>query len=256
MARPQRCRRICKEPLFDSFSPCGRDAGDAVMLSVDEFEVIRLVDYEKNTHEQCAALMDISRTTVTEIYESARFKLADSIVNGKRLIIGGGNYRLCDGTGVTGCGERCHITASYGEVLLKEKGESIMRVAVTYENGQVFQHFGHTKQFKVFDISDGNIVSSQMLDASGSGHGALATFLFTNKVDTLICGGIGGGAKTALANAGISLYGGVTGSADEAAEAFIKGSLLFDPLAECKDHDGHHHHGGHACGGHNCGEHK
>ena len=133
-----------------------------------------------------------------------------------------------------------------------------MRVAVTYENGQVFQHYGHTKQFKVFDFSDGDIVSSEIIDATGSGHGALAGFLSANKVDALICGGIGGGAKTALTEAGIKFYGGVKGSADKAASDFSKGSLLYDPFASCSDSHGHHHHHhdkDHDCNDHACGEH-
>jgi predicted DNA-binding protein (UPF0251 family)/predicted Fe-Mo cluster-binding NifX family protein len=220
----------------------GEGGQTPVVLTLDEYEAVRLLDYCGLTQEECAIRMEVSRTTVTAIYDSARKKLAEVLVCGRGLRVYGGNVRL-----------ELDLPT---DLALPKKGSDTMRIAVTYENGQVFQHFGHTKQFKVFDISDGNIVSSQMLDASGSGHGALATFLFTNKVDTLICGGIGGGAKTALANAGISLYGGVTGSADEAAKAFADGRLSFDPLAECKDHDGHHHHGGHACGGHIFGEHK
>ena len=97
-----------------------------------------------------------------------------------------------------------------------------MRVAVTYENGQIFQHFGHTEQFKVYDITDGVITSSEVVDTNGSGHGALAGVLSALQVDALICGGIGGGAQAALAAAGIKLYGGVSGGADEAVEALLK----------------------------------
>lgn len=107
MARPQRCRRICQEPEHRKFSPEGQDCSCQVVLTVDEFEVLRLVDYEKKTHEQCAKQMDISRTTATEIYENARFKLADSLVNGKRLVIGGGSYRICDGSALCFCGKFC-----------------------------------------------------------------------------------------------------------------------------------------------------
>lgn len=77
------------------------------MLTVDEFETVRLIDLEKKTHEQCALQMDISRTTVTEIYETARFKIADSLVNGKTIVISGGNYRLCGGAESRCCGEKC-----------------------------------------------------------------------------------------------------------------------------------------------------
>lgn len=98
MARPSRCRRVCTEPAYDGFMPIGIPCGEITILTVDEYEVIRLIDLERLTHEQCGQQMDISRTTVTEIYESARAKIADSIVYGKPLRIAGGHYRLCDGS--------------------------------------------------------------------------------------------------------------------------------------------------------------
>ena len=143
MPRPSRRRRVCAEPCFDSFAPCGQGGRERVQLTVDEFEAIRLVDLEKQTHEGCAALMGVSRTTVTEIYERARYKLADCIVNGKTLWIGGGNYHLCDGATKLCCGRRCHRAAD------QPQGGNRMKIAVTYENGQIFQHFGHTEQLQV-----------------------------------------------------------------------------------------------------------
>ena len=131
-----------------------------------------------------------------------------------------------------------------------------MRIAVTYENGQVFQHFGHTGQFKLYDVEDGKIVSSQIVDTNGSGHGALAGFLNMANADVLICGGIGMGARMALAEAGIKLFGGVQGDADAAAQAFVDGKLEYDPDARC-DHHGHEEqhdcgHGDHECGHGSC----
>ncbi len=131
----------------------------------------------------------------------------------------------------------------------------IMKIAVTYENGQIFQHFGHTEQFKVYDVQDGKIVNSEVLDTNGSGHGALAGFLADNGVETLICGGIGGGAQTALAEAGIKLYGGVSGDADKAVEALLGDELLYNPDVKCNHHDHEHGEGGHTCGSHGCGSH-
>ena len=128
-----------------------------------------------------------------------------------------------------------------------------MRVAVTYENGEIFQHFGHTAQFKVYDIQDGKILASEIVDTNGSGHGALAGLLNVMKVDALICGGIGGGAQMALAEAGIKLYGGVSGSADAAAQALAEGKLDYNPAVRCDHHD--HHGEGHTCGSHGCGSH-
>ncbi|MGN0404728.1 MAG: DUF134 domain-containing protein [Bariatricus sp.] len=107
MARPSRCRRICMEPTYSSFIPGGCPGGECSILSFDEYEVVRLIDFEKCTHEQCAKQMDISRTTVTEIYGAARYKIADSIVNGKILQISGGHYRLCDGTASYCCHRKC-----------------------------------------------------------------------------------------------------------------------------------------------------
>jgi len=129
-----------------------------------------------------------------------------------------------------------------------------MKIAVTYENGQVFQHFGHTEKFKIYNAENGKIVSSEIIDTNGSGHGALAGLLSDLHADVLICGGIGAGARMALADAGIKLFGGVTGDADKAAESFVAGTLSYDPDAKCDHHD--HHEEGHVCGSHGCGEHS
>ena len=143
-----------------------------------------------------------------------------------------------------------------------------MKIAVTYENGNVFQHFGHTAQFKVYTVEGGKVVSSQVVDTNGSGHGALAGFLEDLGVNALICGGIGGGARFALQDADIEIYGGVMGDADEAVAAFLSGALNFNPDACCNHHheDGHscgnhhdrdcgHDHHDHDCGHHGCGHH-
>ena len=135
----------------------------------------------------------------------------------------------------------------------KEKGEDIMRIAVTYENGEIFQHFGHTEEFKVYDVQDGKVVASEVVNTNGQGHGALAGVLTALKADVLICGGIGGGAQMALAAAGIKLYGGVSGSADAAVEALLAGNLDYNPAVKCNHHGEHGE--GHTCGEHGCGGH-
>ncbi|MBM6870633.1 NifB/NifX family molybdenum-iron cluster-binding protein [Pseudoflavonifractor phocaeensis] len=119
-----------------------------------------------------------------------------------------------------------------------------MKIAVTYENGQVFQHFGHCGQFKLYEVAEGKVISARVADAGGSGHGALAGFLQRQGVDTLICGGIGGGARMALAEAGITLYPGVCGDADAQVAALLAGHLDYDPDTQCA----HHHEEGHTCG--------
>jgi len=121
-----------------------------------------------------------------------------------------------------------------------------MKIAVTYENGQVFGHFGHTEKFKIYTVENCNIISSAVLPTFGKGHSALAGFLLASGVDVLICGGIGGCAQTALKEAGIKLCGGVKGDCDAAVKAYLSGTLIFDPNANCDHHDE----------GHNCSDHK
>ena len=238
MPRPFRCRRIEQLPVYRSFSPDDITAAEDVRMTVDEFEALRLLDDEGLTQEACAVRMNIARTTVTAIYDSARKKVADALVHGKRLLITGGH---------------CEFEPVKIQQTIMEKGSIAMRIAVTYEKGEVFQHFGHCEQFKLFDVEEGKITGEQVVDSNGSGHGALAGFLQAAGVDTLICGGIGMGAQMALADAGIRLYAGVQGSADEAAKAFAAGTLEFDPDAHC-DHHGEHHDGD--CRHEHCAEHQ
>ena len=126
-----------------------------------------------------------------------------------------------------------------------------MRIAVTYEGGNVFQHFGHTETFKVYEVEDGEIVNSTVVGSNGAGHGALAALLSEVGIDVLICGGIGGGAQAALAEQGIELCAGASGDADAAVEAYLRGELE-NTGANCD----HHHHGeDHSCAEHGCGGH-
>ncbi len=282
MPRPPRCRRICSAPRVERFCPCDVAESAPILLTLDEYEVIRLVDLEEKTHEQCATQMDISRSTVQEIYENARRKLAACLVYGKPLHITGGNVRICSGqeqrsescdragtcgrAGQDDTGGTPGVGSAFGRagksgtcctsgLTTDHKGDIIMRIAVTYENGQIFQHFGHTAQFKIYDVANGEIVRAEVVDTNGSGHGALAGFLMQLGVDALICGGIGGGAQMALAEVGIRLFGGVSGDADAAVNALIAGNLGYNPDVHCDHHDHEHGEDGHSCGSHGCGNH-
>ena len=128
-----------------------------------------------------------------------------------------------------------------------------MKIAVTYDNGNIFQHFGRTESFKIYEVEDNKVISSEVIGSSGVGHGALAGLLSGQSVDVLICGGIGGGAQAALQEAGVELCAGAEGDADQAVEAYLKGELI-STGANC---DHHHHEDGHSCGdheeGHSCG---
>ena len=123
-----------------------------------------------------------------------------------------------------------------------------MKIAVTYDNGNIFQHFGKTEFFKVYEVEDNKVVSGEVMGSNGTGHGALAGLLAEQDVDVLICGGIGGGAQAALQEAGIELYAGASGDADEAVETYLRGELVSSG-ANCN----HHHEDGHSCGGHEDG---
>lgn len=128
-----------------------------------------------------------------------------------------------------------------------------MRVATTYDNGNIFMHFGRSKQFKIYDIQDGKVLNEQVVGTGGTGHGALVGLLANGGVDTLICGGIGGGAINALTQAGITVYAGAQGSCDACVEALIAGTLAQtgEATCDCHGHDHEHTHGhGESCGCH------
>ena len=255
MPRPRKDRKVCHFPQTLTFTPADApEEKQPVILTIDEYETIRLIDKEGLSQEECGEFMQVARTTVQLVYGAARKKLAEAIVEGRPLRIEGGNYRLCNGE-ASSCGRKNCFKHHYHTQYEKPKGETIMRIAVTYENGEIFQHFGHTEQFKVYDIENGKVVASEVIDTNGSGHGALAGVLTALNADALICGGIGGGAQMALAAAGIRLFGGVSGNADAAVEALLSGTLDFNPNVKCNHHD-HHHGEGHTCGDHGCGSHN
>jgi len=230
--------------LYPVFQPASEQTSETVLLTVDEYETVRLIDFEQKTHIQCAMQMDISRTTVTEIHASALYKIADCIIHGKQLVISGGHYRICEGTAISCCGQKCcHFSTSQKQNQENQKGEKTMKIAVTYENGEVFQHFGHTSQFKLYDVAEGTVTKEEIVSTNGSGHGALAGFLKEYQVETVICGGIGKGAQEALAEAGIQLFGGVKGNADDAVKALLADNLTYDNETVCAHHGhGEHHH--------------
>ena len=256
MPRPVKNRKVCHFPPIVEFRPHNTEKALApVIMCVEEYETIRLLDREGLSQEEAGERMNVARTTVQLIYTSARRKIADVLVEGRPLRIEGGDYRLCNGD-VSSCAERNCFKQKINQMYEKPKGDKNMRIAVTYEDGKIFQHFGHTQQFKVYDVQDGKIIASEVVDTNGSGHGALAGVLTALNADVLICGGIGGGAQMALAAAGIQLFGGVSGDADAAVEALVTGNLVYNPNAKCNHHGEHHHGEGHTCGDHGCGSHS
>ena len=242
MARPSKMRTVCRMPKCCRFTAAGNPV-NGINLTVEEFEVIRLIDYMGLNQEQCAGQMNVSRATVQSLYTQARKKTARFLVEGAYLEISGGSFKVCrKGNECPGCGQ---CTEN-----MNGKGEETMKIAVTYENGQVFQHFGHTEEFKIYEVEGNKVVTSGIKDTNGQGHGALAGFLKDNGIDVLICGGIGGGARNALAEAGIKLFPGAVGDADAQVDSFLAGTLSYDPDTMCSHH--HHEGEGHTCGEHGC----
>lgn len=145
MPRPVKCRKVCHFPKVLEFLPAHPEVQRApVFLTVDEYETIRLIDKEGLSQEACGERMQVARTTVQKIYDSARTKLAEALVEGAPLHIEGGQFRLCDGKNAGwGCGD-C-FKRQYHQQYEKQKGDAVMRIAVTYESGQIFQHFGRTE---------------------------------------------------------------------------------------------------------------
>ena len=246
MARPCKKRRICRKPSCRRFCPEPETDRPVITMTLEEYECLRLLDYEGLTQEECAAQLLVARTTVQSLYATARKRLAASLVEGRPLEIAGGSFTCCGGEPAQPCP---FFSSSICTVPADPKGVFPMKLAITYDEATqgIFQHFGKSPAFKIYTVEGKNIVSSEVVPTNGAGHGALAGFLQQHHVDTLICGGIGAGAQTALAGVGITIYGGVQGNADDAARALLSGQLAYDPAVHCAHHE-HHGQNGHTCG--------
>ena len=253
LSRPTKCRRVCRFPETLEFFTTGETLGEPVILTVDEYETIRLIDKEGLSQEDCGTQLGVGRTTVQKIYETARRKIADALVLGRSLRIEGGDFYLCNGNSEF-CYQKSCLKRQFQAEYKMDKGEDVMRIAVTYENGDIYQHFGHTERFKIYDVQDGKVMDSRIIDTNGQGHGALADILRSLHADILICGGIGGGAQMALAECGIKLFGGVSGNADAAVDAYLADNLSYDPDVKCNHHDHERSDASHACKSHGCGK--
>ncbi len=252
MPRPQKMRTVYQLPVCRSFL-ADPSSGD-ISLTLDELEAIRLTDQEGLDQSACAERLHVARSTAQNILRGARGKVADALVNGKSIHIAGGNVEYSDDSRFGCCRWEFRSVPAVGGINgLRKEGKETMNVAVTYEKetGDIFQHFGRTEYFKVYELDGGRIAGSRVVSTNGQGHGALAGVLKELKADALICGGIGGGARMALDSVGIQLFPGCTGSADDAVSDFLAGKLSFDPNAHCDHHDHEEEHG---CGGegHGC----
>lgn len=256
MPRPCKFRRICSKPSCRGFIPeSNTETGTAIVMSLDEYETLRIIDHENKTQQECAIQMNVARTTVTAIYERARSKLAACLVEARPLRIEGGDYELCRG-GLKVCAGHCHHRHKCCKTSDNvRKKENSMKIAVAYVNGLIFQHFGKAENFKLYEIENDKVVSTSIIGNEGQGHGALVEVLKDKGVDTLICGGIGQGAQNMLADAGIKVYGGIQGDADTAVRKLLDSTLDYDPNVACSHHE-HHDGSDSGCGSHGCGHHQ
>lgn len=245
MPRPKNCRRIKSYPNYWIFEAADNENDESICMSLEEYEAIRLIDYMGLSQEEAAKSMEISRPSINDTYQSARAKLAEFLVEGKNINISGGFYSLKE----------------KGMKSLSDKGEEIMRIATTFKDGNVSDHFGKTEFFKIFDVEDGKIVKDEVLDPNGKARGQLIELLKANEVDVLICGTIGMGAIRALEEAGIKCLPGCAGEAKENVEAYLDNRLATnsDAVHECHhadEHEHHHHEGNHECGHHHDEDHE
>ncbi|MBC8530670.1 DUF134 domain-containing protein [Gehongia tenuis] len=232
MARPPKCRRVCRMPCRARFGPLDGEAGEEIRLTVDEYEAVRLIDLAGLSQEEAAGQMGVARTTVQGIYDRARRKLADFLVNGRGLAIHGGEYRLCG---------RC---PHYG------KEHDFMKIAVASMGQEVSPHFGHCENFNLYDPE---AKTWENLPSPGHQCGFLPTFLKNAGAGVVIAGGMGRGAQENCRRAGLEVITGASGSAKAAVERYLAGELVSTGAVCDHDHDhegGHHHGEGHECHGH------
>lgn len=225
MPRPKKKKAISEEPVYRCFGCRGRCEAPKIEMSLEEYETIALLDGEGLSQEEAAFRMRASRTTVTALYASARKKVANFLIHGKRLSLDGGCYEVAPNK------------AKQGIDTYKKEGNRKMRIAVSYENEEVFQHFGQSPSFKIYDLEDKKVVSSKVEATNGTGHRDLIPWLKERKVEVLICGGIGGMAIDLLSEAGIACCAGVTGKADSAVSQFLADSLVGVSTPTCTCHD-------------------
>lgn len=233
MARPYKKRCVGQQPHNTQFNP-QRKTKDEIVLTLDEFETIKWIDVENLSQENCATVMNISRTTVQRTYASARKKIGFALVNSVSLKIEGGPIEISEPTPF-----KEHIN---------EKGELTVKIAIGMSNNEVSGHFGHCNDFRIVDVVDGKVVSSEDIHDEVATHHERPKFLKNLNVEVLIIGGMGKGAYNRLLAEGIECLDSESKSIDEALNAYINNEL--NKTIEAHECSGHHGHGKHHDHGH------
>ena len=241
MPRPFKTRSIMEEPACCRFNPEKTGEQGSVILSLDEFEVIRKCDYERLSQENCATVMNISRTTVQRIYASARVKIAQALVLGKVLEIEGGPVNIIEQSPLS--------NMSFNH----KTGENKMKIAIGLNGQNVADHFGHCNDFRIVEVENGVVVNQEELHDEVHVHQERPQFLKNKGVDVLIMKSMGKGAYNRLVALNIQCIDAQDKTADEALHAYLNktltSSLEATDCAGCGDHnhehkhshEGHHH---------------
>ncbi len=227
MPRPVKCRKVCQLPPAHEFRPTGELSDDAIVtLTVDEYEAVRLIDYQGLSQKDCGGYMRIARTTVQAIYNSARKKLAQALVEGMTLRIAGGNFELCSGDEATcGCGGCARHRKTSAIVSTKE--DKPMKIAISVEENtvDVCPFAARSPYFLFYENGESTVVENPAAQAeSGAGIQA-AQFLIDNDVTHFIAARVGGNAAEVLKAAGIPVYTSANKTAAEDIAALEAGKL-------------------------------
>ena len=226
MPRPIKERRVREKPGCCRFIPEKNLTNELINLTMDEFDVIRKCDYERLSQENCAQTMNVSRTTVQRIYASARQKIAEALVLGKGLEVGGG------------------IVSFNSEDTLKnyinEKGEVNMKIAIGLDGENVANHFGHCNDFRIYEIVDNKVVNQDDIHDDKHVHQARPQFLKDLGVDVLILNSMGKGAYNRLIALGIKTINAENKSVEEALNSYLTQELNVELVGhECHGCDSH-----------------
>lgn len=239
MPRPPKPRNVCRIPGARRYGPClpGPNDEPQVLLTIDEFEAIRLIDLEGYTQEEAAKQMDVARTTIQRISDLARKKIASAIVNGRFLAIEGGPFRLRGHDFAVN-----NRPARLKKKILPEKGAKMKRIAMALDAGKTVDHFGHCHTFAIYDVNEGKIEKTESLPNPPHQPGFLPGFLAEQGVDVVITGSIGVNARNMLTAFGIETICGAVGKEDKVISEFLANKLVSNDVF-CQGHGLHEHHG-------------
>lgn len=237
MPRPIKERSILDKPACCKFIPAQIKSEGSVILSFDEYDVIRKCDYERLSQENCATTMNISRTTVQRIYASARMKIAEALVLGKVLEIEGGNVSLTS------------TNVFENQLNTNEQGEISMKIAIGIDGENVASHFGRCNDFRIVELIDNKVVNQADIHDEEHVHHDRPQFLKDLGVDVLIMNSMGKGAYNRLIALNIKCVNAENKSISDALDAYLSETLNTELVGHectgCGSHDHKHEHKGH-----------